>query len=79
MLNSGVQPVCVVARVHACACVVATRPGPIKEMQSRGLHWDWVPPGPAGPNPNLAGAGGLNFAAGGNGRVKQNTAGSGLT
>ena len=30
---------------------------------SRGLHWDWVPPGP---NPNLAGAGGLNFAAGGN-------------
>ena len=49
------------------------------KVQIRGLHWDWVPPGPAGPNPNLAGAGGLNFAAGGNGRVKQNTAGSGLT
>jgi len=32
---------------------------------SRGLHWDWVTPGPAGPNSNLAGAGGMNFAAGG--------------
>ena len=26
----------------------------------RGLHWDWVPPGKG-----LAGAGGVNFAAGG--------------
>ena len=40
-------------------------------VSCRGLHVDWVPPGPAGPNPNLAGAGGLNFAAGGNGRLKQ--------
>ena len=28
----------------------------------RGLHWD-----PAGPNSNLAGAGGMNFGAGGAG------------
>ena len=36
--------------------------------QTRGLHWDWVP---LGSNPNLAGAGSLNFAAGGNGWLKQ--------
>ena len=40
-------------------------------VQSTGLHWDWVSPGPAGPNPNVAGAGCLNFAAGGNGRLNQ--------
>lgn len=36
-------------------------------VRIRRLHWDWVPPGPLGPNTNLAEAGGLNFAAGGNG------------
>ena len=34
-------------------------------MSSRGLHWDLVPPGPVGTNSNLAGAGGMSFAAGG--------------
>ncbi|KAI2650255.1 NLR family CARD domain-containing protein 3 [Labeo rohita] len=47
-------------------------------VRTRGLHWDWDPPGPAGPNANLAGAGGLNFAGSrGNGRLKKKTAGSG--
>jgi len=40
----------------------------------RGLHWDWVPLGKG-----LAGAGGLNFAVGGSGRLKKNTAGSGCS
>ena len=41
-------------------------------VSSRGLHWDWVPPGPVGPNSNLAGGGGMNFAAGESGRQKKN-------
>ena len=46
------------------------------QLCTRGLHWDWVPPGPAGPISNLAGAGGMNFAAGGSGQLKEKTAGS---
>jgi len=38
-------------------------------LWSRGLHWDWVPR-----DSNLAGAGGMNFAAGGSGRLKEKTA-----
>lgn len=36
-------------------------------------YWDWVTPGPAGPNANLAGVGGLNFAAGGKRKLKKKT------
>ena len=35
-------------------------------VPNRGLHWD----------SNLAGAGGINFAEGGSGRLKEKTAGS---
>ena len=49
-----------VKKIRVCVCVCVAEP------PARGLHWDWVPR-----DPNPAGVGGLNFAAGGNRWPKQ--------